>query len=443
MPGADTPKRKKPTMTTLQLLLYILLGIFAQITLAALLAVYRHLRSYQHMQKRMAGFDNTVPDEPSLKDLLPTPGHSKAQPWKGERDFTVVRRVAEDPDQNICSFYLQPTDGKPLPTYKPGQFLTFVLDVADPEQGGTKTITRCYSLSDGPDQPFYRVSIKRAPAPRGQPELPRGVSSNHFHDHVHEGDTLQVRSPSGHFFLSPNTSPVVLIGGGIGITPMLSMLNATLNASSTRQVWLFYGVTNSADQAMKAYLEEVALKHENVHLNVCYANPLDQDRPGRDFQHQGFVDVNLLRETLPYQIYDFYVCGPRVMMETLVPALAEWGVPDQHIHYESFGPASITRKTNTAAPKEDSDPDAAPLTVTFSKSDQQLVWDDSSETLLDFAEKHGIAIDSGCRAGGCGCCQTKIQSGEVDYTHMPDFDTEPGSCLMCVARPTQNLTLEA
>jgi hypothetical protein len=430
-------------MTTLQLLLYIMLGIFVQVTIAALLAVYRHLRSYRHMQKRMAGFDNTVPAEPRLKDLLPTPGQAKTQPWKGERAFTVVRRAIESPDQNICSFYLQPTDGGPLPSYKPGQFLTFSLDVKDPEQGGQKTITRCYSLSDGPNQPYYRITIKRAPSPQDQPQIPPGVSSNHFHDHVHEGDTLHVRSPSGHFFLEPNTSPIVLIGGGIGITPMLSMLNATLNAASTRQVWLYYGVSNSADQAMKSYLEEVALKHENIHLHVCYARPLDQDRLGFDFQYQGFVDVDLLRTTLPYQIYDFYVCGPRVMMETLVPALEQWGVPEQHIHYESFGPASITRKAPKAPTAQDSSDTTAPITVTFAKSGQELVWDGSSETLLDFAEQHGIAVDSGCRAGGCGCCQTKIQSGEVDYTHVPDFDTEPGTCLMCVARPTQNLTLEA
>lgn len=431
-------------MTTIQLFLYILLGIFAQITLAALLAIYRHLRSYQHLQKRMAGMGDEVPAEPRLKDFIPKGSKGKAVPWKDLREFRVVRRVYEDEDQKICSFYLQPTDNQPLPTFKPGQFLTFNLDVTDPLTGEAATITRCYTLSDAPGHPYYRVSIKRAPAPRDQPDIPPGVSSNHFHDNVQEGDTLMVRAPSGHFFLAPDTSPIVLIGGGIGITPMLSMLSATLKAGSQRDIWLFYGVTNSDDQGMKAYLEDLALKHKNFHLHVCYAHPKLDDKFGRDFKHEGYVDVNLLRQILSYQIYNFFVCGPRMMMETLVPALEDWGVPEQHIHYETFGPASIVRKSSQAQTTDQNETAARePITVTFAKSGKTLDWDGSSETLLNFAESNGIDVDSGCRAGGCGCCQTKITSGEVDYTHAPDFDTKSGSCLLCVSRPTQNLTLEA
>ncbi|MBL4693666.1 MAG: 2Fe-2S iron-sulfur cluster binding domain-containing protein [Magnetovibrio sp.] len=428
-------------MTTLHLFLYILLGILAQITLAALLAGYRHLRSYQHLQKRMAGMGDETPAQPRLKDFIPNVSKTKAAPWDGFRDFKVVRRVFEDFDQNICSFYLQPTDELPLPDFKPGQFLTFSLDVQDIKSGKTETITRCYSLSDGPGYPYYRISVKRALAPQNQPDVPPGVSSNHFHDHVQEGDVLRVRTPSGHFFLAPDTTPIVLVGGGIGITPMLSMLNATLDAGNIRDIWLFYGVSNSSDHALKPYLEELALKHDNLHLHVCYGHPLPDDTVQSDFHHQGYVDVKLLRETLSYQIYNFYVCGPRPMMETLIPALEDWGVPHQHIHYESFGPASIIRKSTQSAPVSP-EQDAPAINVTFAKSGETLVWDGSSDTLLDFAEQNGIEISSGCRAGGCGCCQTKIISGEVDYTHMPDFDTEPGTCLMCVARPTQDLTLE-
>jgi len=432
-------------MTTVQLFLYILLGIFAQITLAALLAIYRHLRSYQHLQKRMAGMGDQVPAEPRLKDFIPTGSKGKVTPWKGEREFKVVRRIYEDRDRNICSFYLIPSDERGLPDYKPGQFLTFSLDVTDPKTGKAATITRCYSLSDAPGHPYYRISIKRAPPPRNQPDMPPGVASNHFHDNLQEGDTVRVRTPSGHFYLNPDTTPIVLIGGGIGITPMLSMLNATLNAGSKRDIWLFYGVTNSDDQGLKRYLKDLNLKHNNFHLHICYAHPKLDDKFGSDFQHEGFVDVNLLRQVLSYQIYNFFVCGPRIMMETLVPALEDWGVPEQHIHYETFGPASIVRKSSKAQiPDEPEDGiERAPLKVTFAKSGKTLDWDGSSETLLDFAENNGIEVDSGCRAGGCGCCQTKITSGEVDYTHNPDFDAKAGTCLLCVTRPTQDLTLEA
>jgi len=431
-------------MTTLQLFLYILLAVFAQLTLAALLAIYRHLRSYNNLQQRMAGLETDPPAETPLKDLLPqvTVGNvsmGKVAPWRDLREFKVERRIYEDADRNICSFYLKPTDGDPIPDFKPGQFLTFSLDVRDPATGEAKSITRCYSLSDGPGHPYYRISIKRVPPPPGKPDLPPGVSSNHFHDNIHEGDVVQVRAPSGHFFLEAGNSPVVLIGGGIGITPMLSMLNATLTSGSTREIWLFYGVRNSADQGMKAHFEDLALKYENFRLHVCYGAPQESDKLGTDYQHEGYVDLTLLRQELKFQIYDFYICGPRPMMENLVPALEDWGVPDQHIHYETFGPASIARSSR----KPQAEEAEASVTVTFSKSGKTLTWDNSTDTLLDFAEQNGISVEYGCRAGGCGMCQTKIESGEVANIKASDFDAEPGTCLMCVARPKQNLTLEA
>ena len=431
----------KVPMTAIQLLLYILLGVFAQVSIAALLGMYRHLRSYRHLQKRMSGLETKAMPEPKLKDFMPNISQNKAAPWKNDREFRVVRRVDEDEAESICSFYLQPTDGGDLPDYKPGQFLTFNLDIPNPKNGKIEPITRCYSLSDGPNQPYYRVSIKRAPAPKDQPQIPPGISSNYFHDHVHEGDVLRVRAPSGHFFLDPDTSPIVLIGGGVGITPMLSMLNATLNNNNDREIWLFYGVTNSLDHGMKAHFEEMALKHENFNLHVCYANPLAQDKLGRDYQHKGFIDLTLLRLQLSFQVYNFYICGPKPMMESLIPALEAWGVPDQMIHYESFGPASITRSSRKTEPEYDAQ--HVDISVTFSESNLTIPWDKNSISLLDFAEKNGISVQAGCRAGGCGCCQTQIEEGEVAYIQTPDFDVDQGSCLLCVSRPSQNLTVKA
>lgn len=438
-------------MTALQLFMYIILGVSLQVALYALYAMLRHYHRYRHMQGRMAGLETDVPAQ-NLGDYFAT---GKAEPWKGLRDFKVVRKVPEDPAGLVCSFYLEPVDGGPLPEYKPGQFLTFQLTVLDPQTGGPKDIVRCYSLSDAPGNSYYRVSIKRVPPPPNQPELPPGLSSNHFHDNVREGDVLSVRAPSGHFFLKRDTSPVVLIAGGIGITPLLSMLNDTVNAGSTREIWMFLGVTNTSDYPFKAHLEKLAAEHDNVHLQVCYARPLPEDEPGKDYQHEGYLSIDLLRLTLSFQVYDFLVCGPRPMMENIIPALDDWGVPDQHIHYEAFGPASITRATRkvTAPPPGASETqapqDGAPapagesVQVTFAKSGKTLTWDGSADTLLDFAEQNGIAVDSGCRAGGCGACQTTIKSGSVAYTQAPDFDADEGTCLICVSRPKDDLTLEA
>jgi ferredoxin-NADP reductase len=351
--------------------------------------------------------------------------------WPGWRDFRIARREYADAARSQCSFYLEPVDGAPLPAFRPGQFLTFALEIAD-ARSVARTVTRCYSLSDLPDPSRYRVTVKRVPA---------GMSSNYFHDALPEGTVVRVKAPSGRFCIDADLSvPVVLVAGGIGITPMMSMLRWCLAEQPARAVHLYYGVRNSADHAFKAVLEALAHTHPNFHLQVAYSRATPQDKPGRDFQHAGHVNVDLLRRTLPQGRHRFYVCGPPAMMESLVPALAEWGVSREGLHFEAFGPASVS----LAGAVPDAAPDAAAaFDVQFRLSGRTLLWDRPGETLLDFAERNGVAIESGCRSGGCGTCETKLVSGTVRYASVPDHDVAPGHCLLCVARPATALVLEA
>jgi len=363
--------------------------------------------------------------------------------WAGWREFRVAKRPFEDSARSQCSFYLQPVDNQPLPPFKPGQFLTFALDVTLANSAGSTTvraITRCYSLSDRPEAAHYRVTIKRVPAPPDHPEFAPGLSSNHFHDHVQVGDILRVKAPAGHFFIDadPNV-PVVLIGGGIGITPVMSMLRWCMAQQPQRVVHLYYGLRNSGEHAFKQQLEDIAASHPALHLNVVYSRPGESDLQGRDYQHQGHVDVELVRRTLPHGRHQFYVCGPPPLMQTLVPALAEWGVPVGDIHYEAFGPASV--KLPGAA--EAAMPVATTVEVRFQHSGRTLNWDGRDASLLDFAERHGIEVDSGCRSGGCGSCETRLLEGTVHYEHAPDHDVAPGHCLLCVGRPSSSLVLVA
>ena len=129
--------------------------------------------------------------------------------WDGWRAFRVARRSYEDAARTQCSFDLEPVDGRSLPDFRPGQFLTFSLDVAPgvtDATGARRSVTRCYSLSDRPDPAHYRVTIKRVPAPPDHPEWLPGLSSNHFHDHVRAGDELRVKAPTGHFCIDPDPS---------------------------------------------------------------------------------------------------------------------------------------------------------------------------------------------------------------------------------------------
>ena len=162
---------------------------------------------------------------------------------------------------------------------------------------------------------------------------------------------------------------------------------------------------------------------------------------GRDFQHAGHVSVELLQQTLPHGQHQFYVCGPSAMMESLVPALIQWGVPRNDLHYEAFGPASIKLPQDPLS-STGSGPDAI-LAIQFSRSGRTLEWNGQDENLLEFAERHGIAVDSGCRAGSCGSCETPLLGGEVIYPQAPDHDIAPGHCLLCTGKPASALTLDA
>ena len=363
--------------------------------------------------------------------------------WGGWREFRVARREFEDAALSQCSFYLQPLDGQPLPAFRPGQFLTFSLDVtadATDDANAPRAITRCYSLSDRPEPTHYRVTIKRVAAPADHPEFRPGLSSSHFHDRVQIGDILRVKAPSGHFFIDPDPSvPVVLIGGGIGITPMMSMLRWCMANQPQRAVQLYYGLRNGDEHAFKRQLEEMAGSHPALRLHVVYSRPAAADVQGRDYQHRGHVDVELLRKTLPHGRHQFYVCGPAAMMQALVPALAEWGVPVADIHYEAFGPATV----KLPGASEVAAPAVSGVEVKFQRSGRTLTWDGRDGSLLDFAERHGIAVESGCRSGGCGSCETRLLDGTVQYEHAPDHDVAAGHCLLCVGRPATPLVLEA
>jgi hypothetical protein len=261
-----------------------------------------------------------------------------------------------------------------------------------------------------------------------------------------------VKAPSGHFHLMMDEPlPIVLVGGGIGITPMLSILNTVMFSilssvmfcGTSREVWLYYGVRNGAEHVMKEYLESLQKAHPNFHLHVCYSSPTEGDVEGVDYHHRGWIDLQLLRSTLKLVHYQFYVCGPRQMMETLVPALEEWGVATDDIHYESFGPASLIKHENLTRQVTKGETAAQAFTITFSKSGKSIPWDPGADSLLEFAEANGIEVESGCRAGSCGSCQTGLAAGEVDYNQEPDADVDSGHCLLCITTPKTDLTLAA
>lgn len=357
------------------------------------------------------------------------------QGWNGYRKFTVRQKTGECED--VFSFYMVPHDRKPLPPFKPGQYLTFGLDIP----GRDKTVVRCYSLSDSPTRPdCYRVTIKREKAPPDKPGVPHGVASSFFSDHVKEGDLLNVKAPTGHFFLDmTKNTPICLLGGGVGLTPMLSMAKAVAESGSPREVWLFFGCRNGAEHMLREDLNRLR-GFDNIRVVVCYSRPGKADVKGEDYDREGRVTIEVLKEMLPSNNYEFFMCGNGAFMKALNDGLEAWGVPEKDIHYEAFGPATVKKKAAPSAPTGTTGPACK---VIFAKSAKEVEWNPAQSNLLDFALEQGLRIESGCRAGSCGVCSVAIKSGTVDYIKAPDAAPEGGSCLTCICRPKGDLVLDA
>ena len=365
---------------------------------------------------------------------------------KGLRSFVVERKEPES--GTITSFYLAPADGAPLPGFLPGQFLTLELDI--PGQPGP--LIRTYSLSDSPNSEYYRLSIKREPAPANAPDAPAGLSSNYFHDQVAAGTTLRVAAPRGKFHLDPDSQKaVVLLSGGVGLTPMISMLNAIVQSAivqggAPRPVWFIHGTRNGREHAMGGHVRRLARENENVHVHIRYSEPDPDDVEGRDYDSRGRVDMALLKQVLPFDDFDFFLCGPPPFMRSLYCGLLSLGMAESRIHYEFFGPGSMLTEDSKPAGSVEVPTAEAELTggtqVTFARSGVTASWDPACESILDLAERQGLNLAYSCRSGICHTCMCELTEGEVEYLDEPLDEPDAGYVLICCSTPKTNLVLE-
>ena len=368
-----------------------------------------------------------------------------ALPWDGTRKFMVVGREPENPIGDIVSFYLAPYDGKPIPFFLPGQHLAFEL----PGLGEKKQNSRCYSLSISPNiqsrggtQNFYRISVKRSgPPPRAPDHTPPGIYSNYFHDHLQKGALLDVYAPEGSFILDIHANrPVALIAGGVGITPLISMMNYLLMTNSPREIWLFYGVRNRAEHAMYDHLRWAEKKFANLNIVTFYSRPGIEDQPGIEYQFQGHINIEHIKTMLRTRNYEFYLCGPPAMMTTLITGLKHWGVHDRDVKFEAFGSSQLQ---TTPTPDNRTIENNAPLfNVSFTRSGKTVQTSQNCETILELAESNNIKARCGCRAGNCGTCLAVLKKGEVSYMQKPLREPEPGYCLPCIARAASDLVID-
>lgn len=252
--------------------------------------------------------------------------------WEGFRIFVIDRKVEES--DTVRSFYLKPQDGKSIPSYEAGQYLTLKAEIP----GEKYNHIRHYSLSDSPGKDYYRISVKREDAHNNAPD---GIVSNFLANQIDVGDMLQFSAPAGDFVLDKEDSPIILISGGIGITPLVSMLNSIVENQPQREVTFIHATENNTTHAFKEHVKGLAESHSNVKSLVLYNTPTKEDLDATDFDKQGFVDLDFLQTNVPNKDAHFYFCGPIPFLEAVNRALHEWGVAEDHIHYEVFNPIAI------------------------------------------------------------------------------------------------------
>ncbi|NEQ44079.1 MAG: 2Fe-2S iron-sulfur cluster binding domain-containing protein [Leptolyngbya sp. SIOISBB] len=347
--------------------------------------------------------------------------------WTDWRDFVVFRKEAES--QEITSFYLKPQDGKPIPSFKPGQFLTLKLDI--PEQ--SRPVIRTYSLSDYAVTPdYYRLSIKREGAPQDQ-AVPPGIASNFMHDHIQEGSVIPCKPPNGKFVLDvQQPHPAVLISNGVGITPMISMAKAVAAQNPDRPVWFLHGARDGSYHAFREAVPAIAPENPNFTVHYRYSRPRPDDDGG--YQSTGYVDTALVKSLLTPKFgpndAEYFLCGSPSFMDSLRSGLAEWGVPNEQVYFESF--SKPVAKAAPVTPESDA---AQTAEIVFAKSGKTATWSEFDGTLLEFAEEQGLSPDYSCRAGICLTCMCRLEEGEVAYDEEPSGSPDEGKVLICVSKP--------
>ena len=196
---------------------------------------------------------------------------------------------------------------------------------------------------------------------------------------------------------------------------------------------------------MGAHVRRMADAHDNVRTHIRYSRPDRSDAEGRDYDDRGHVDIALLKQVLPFDDYDFYLCGPAPFMKSLYRGLLALDVSESRIHYEFFGPATALKDDAATAPAPAPGAEAElghGIQVTFARSGVTADWDPACDSIRDLAERAGLTPDYSCRSGICHTCMCALVEGEVAYDEEPLDPPDPGHVLICCSRPKTRLVIE-
>jgi ferredoxin-NADP reductase/MOSC domain-containing protein YiiM len=359
------------------------------------------------------------------------PAAQPAPAWAGFRLLRVADKRRES--SNVTSLTLEPSDGHPLGAAMPGQFIVLRLKPAP----DAPALLRSYSLSGEPNAQRWRISIKREP---------NGAAGTYVEARVQVGDLIDASAPRGGFTLKQGDGPVILLSAGIGLTPVLAMLEALAAGGSRREIWWIHGTRNRAEHAFAGEVQGLLKSLPGGHSHIRYSAPGPTDRPAVDFDAAGRLDVHVLQELGAPREADFYLCGPAAFMSTLTADLASWGVSAERLHSENFGAGPALTPGVAAAPHRPPHPPDRPAgagpMVSFARSNLALRWDPAFQSLLELAEACDVPVRWACRTGVCHNCETGLIAGAVDYFVEPLTPPANGDLLICCSRPRADVVLD-
>jgi ferredoxin-NADP reductase/MOSC domain-containing protein YiiM len=349
------------------------------------------------------------PGNPGLTSAAATP----AVAWTGMRDF----RVAEIRDETrwIRALELEPLDGQSLPDYAAGQYVTVSL----PRQALERPLLRTYSLSSAGDARRWRISVKREPS---------GQAGEVIHEPLAVEDVLSLGGPRGNFTLPDDELPIVLLGAGIGITPLLAMLERLARGQDTREVWWIHSARTAAE-VPHAGETEALLAQLGARVLVHYTREAGRRITTRD----------LAELSVPIDAH-FMLCGPDRFMDDMSAGLVSDGVAPSRIHRESFASARSGSDQPIHIPDGPEGPGPA---ISFTRSGLTVRWDPARYTsLVELAEACAVPVSWSCRTGACHLCESAVIAGQVEYTPKPLDGAAEGNALLCCSVPSGELALD-
>jgi ferredoxin-NADP reductase/MOSC domain-containing protein YiiM/ferredoxin len=351
--------------------------------------------------------------------------------WPGFRPLNVTAITRES--DSVDSIRLEDPTGAPLPAARPGQYLTLRVHPSQQE----RSLLRNYSLSGPPGADYYRISVK---------EEAQGAVSGYLCTRLSVGDQLDIAAPRGTFILDRTDAPVLLVSAGIGVTPVLAMLQALVEERAEREIWWLHGARDGAEHSFAAEVRALLASLPNTRGYVSYSHPGPNDVEGRDFDGTGRLTGSVFAQLEPPRNAEAYLCGPASFMDEISAGLSSLGIEASHIHTEPFGPAPSQTPgigaTPARAPHAPVGRAGTGPTVEFARSDLAIPWSDDYASLLELAEACDVPVRWSCRTGVCQTCETTLIAGSVAYSPDPVEPPADGSALICCSRPRGEVALD-